>query len=365
MSGEKELLLSLPLDNKEREWMKERLRTLSVREEYQLAAAVWRSDRLSRLASQDRDERLESVLRQKPENLAREAVNCLLSLEEYNVLCPAGSYESLGECYLKYYTDIPPEAWLFMDLEQIGENYESCHPGLFIGGCYVPYPRQEPEQLYHGTNLESLPKGDWSLRLKLASPANPEGVWLRLPDYSPLNGWMAGEVEMALQALSADSPQDCVLLEAQCIIPELQESAEQYEDLEQLVRDGNDLGYVLDEQGQGQPNFLEKYFAAMELERCDTIAMALDIAQNLNCYDMVLAGQEKAYGQKKIEKLVNLCADPVIALDCVRLKEYGLSLLEQEGYVLNTKGTAYIRRNSQKFYFEHTASRTEPGVTMN
>lgn len=71
MSGEKELLLSLPLDNKEREWMEERLRTLSVREEYQLAAAVWRSDRLSRLASQDRDERLESVLRQKPEDLAR------------------------------------------------------------------------------------------------------------------------------------------------------------------------------------------------------------------------------------------------------------------------------------------------------
>ena len=41
---------------------------------------------------------------------------------------------------------------------------------------------------------------------------------------------------MALQALSADSPQDCTLLEAQCIIPELQESAEQYEDLEQLIR---------------------------------------------------------------------------------------------------------------------------------
>lgn len=188
MSGEKELLLSLPLDNKEREWMKERLRTLSVREEYQLAAAIWRSDRLSGLASQGSAERMASVLRQKPEDLAREAVNCLLSLEEYGVLCPAGSYESLGRFYLKYYTDIPPEAWLFMDLEQIGENYESCHPGLFIGGCYVSYPRQEPERLYRGTNPESLPRGDWSLRLRLASPANPEGVWLRLPDYSPLNG---------------------------------------------------------------------------------------------------------------------------------------------------------------------------------
>ena len=170
---------------------------------------------------------------------------------------------------------------------------------------------------------------------------------------------------MALQALSADSPQDCTLLEAQCIIPELQESAEQYEDLEQLIRDGNDLGYVLDEQGQGQPHFLEKYFAAMELERCDTIAMALDIAQNLNCYDMVLAGQEQEYGLKMVEQLITQSADPVITPDCVRPKEYGLSLLGQEGYVLNAKGTAYIRRNSQEFYFEHTAPRTEPGVTMN
>lgn len=71
MSGEKELLLSLPLDSKEREWMKERLRTLSVREEYQLAAATWRSDRLSRLASQDSVERLAPALRQKPEDLAQ------------------------------------------------------------------------------------------------------------------------------------------------------------------------------------------------------------------------------------------------------------------------------------------------------
>lgn len=96
MNGEKELLLSLPLNRREQEWMEERLRTLSAREEYQLAAAIWRSDRLSGLASQDSAERLVSVLRQKPEELAREAVDCLLSLEEYNVLCPAGNYESLG-----------------------------------------------------------------------------------------------------------------------------------------------------------------------------------------------------------------------------------------------------------------------------
>ncbi|MDY3218555.1 MAG: hypothetical protein SOX80_04370 [Candidatus Fimivivens sp.] len=62
MSGEKELLLSLPLNSKEREWMEERLRALSVREEYQLAAAIWRSDRLSGLASQGSAERMASPL---------------------------------------------------------------------------------------------------------------------------------------------------------------------------------------------------------------------------------------------------------------------------------------------------------------
>ena len=93
--------------------------------------------------------------------------------------------------------------------------------------------------------------------------------------------------------------------------------------------------------------------------------MALDIAQNLNCYDMVLAGQEKEYGLKRMEKLMNQPADPVLTPACAHLEEYGLYLLEQEGYVLNAEGTAYIRRNSQEFHFEHTAPRAEPGVTMN
>ena len=49
-------------------------------------------------------------------------------------------------------------------MEQIGWNYEDSHLGIFI------------------TNLDKLPDTDWSMRLKLASPAVPEGVWLCLPD---------------------------------------------------------------------------------------------------------------------------------------------------------------------------------------
>ncbi|MEI3579339.1 MAG: hypothetical protein V8Q30_04830 [Acutalibacteraceae bacterium] len=102
---------------------------------------------------------------------------------------------------------------------------------------------------------------------------------------------------MALQALSVDSALDCSLPESPCIIPELQESAEQYEDLEQLIRDGNDLGYVLDVR-TGQPHFFEKYFAAMELEGCDTIAMALDIAHKLN-RDGIPSRDRRKHGAEK------------------------------------------------------------------
>ncbi len=248
-----------------------------------------------------------------------------------------------------------------MDLEQIGENYESCHPGLFIGGCYVSYPRQEPEQLYHGTNLESLSKGDWSLRLRLASPANPEGVWLRLPDYSPLNGWMPGEVEMALQALSADSPRDCTLLEARCIIPELQESAEQYEDLEQLIRDGNDLGYVLDEQGQGMPHFMERFAAALEFEHCRDLRLALDISQNLHCYEWVPRDGLKDFGRRKL--LEAGVSEELLDSGCIDLEGYGADLLEEAGYVLTADESAYITRNNLEFLRDWSAPE-EAGLSM-
>lgn len=42
---------------------------------------------------------------------------------------------------------------------------------------------------------------------------------------------------------------------------------------------------MLQEQGQGEPRFLEKFRAALEYEQCHDLKLALDIAGNLNCYD--------------------------------------------------------------------------------
>ena len=45
---------------------------------------------------------------------------------------------------------------------------------------------------------------------------------------------------------------------------------------------------------------------------------------------MVLVCKEKEYGLKRLEKLMNQPADPVLTPACAHLEEYGLYLLEQE-----------------------------------
>ena len=188
-----------------------------------------------------------------------------------------------------------------MDLDQLGRRYEDLHPGLFIGGSYVVYPTKEPEQPYTGHNLAELDDSDWSVRLKIASTEKPEGVWVRLPDYSMVNDDRADEVELALLELKVDTIQECTLLDARCVLPEVKDLVSEYREVADLIYDGNDLGFLLDEQGQGLPHFSEKLHAALAYEKCTRLGAALDIAQNLRCYDFVPKEEVESFAGKYLE----------------------------------------------------------------
>ena len=245
-------LLEAPLTSREREWLQERLEALSVREEVQLAAA----------------------LMQTGPQTSQQSVNCLLSLPDYEVCHPAGSYEDLGRYALRYELSLPAELAEHVDLEKLGRRYEDFHPGTFVGGSYVEYPKTPPQAQYDG---RALPQEDlsWSVRLKLASSTVPEGVWVRLPDYSDVNGGPPGELDMALEALEVTVIQDCTLLDARCVLPEVRDLMD-YEDLGEQIYDGQDLGFALDEAGQGLPDFWERLTAGLELEHCRTLRQAAE-----------------------------------------------------------------------------------------
>ena len=189
-------LAQLPGEEREQDWIRKRLGTLSVREGYALIAAVTGSP---------------------PEN-AVQAIDRLQSLDEYRVLLDAGSYEALGRRYLLNETRMPMDALPFADVEAVGRQYEDRHPGLFIGNCYVQYPEMHAQPVYW-PGL-ALPTDDaWSVKLKLASPAVPEGVWLRLPGPFEDGCEDTAEEALALRELRVKRWDECVLVDAICVLP--------------------------------------------------------------------------------------------------------------------------------------------------
>lgn len=329
----------LPMSSQESAWLHDRMETLSVRESVIFSAEMLR----------------------KPPKCGADIINHLIDLSDYKLCSPAGSYEQLGRFYLKHENLVPKDLQEFINMEQLGQYYEDTHPGIFIGDTYVQYPNRRYSTQYDGTNLEKMLDEDWSVKLKLASERNPDGVWLRLPDYSELDDEGPGEIRLALDALGVKSVDECTLLEARCILPEIRDLAEQYDDLEKLVDEGQSLGFALDERGQGKPYFMETFAAALEYENCHRLDFALDISQNQNCYNWVPSDNLQDLA-KRVMRDQGMSQD-ILVSGCVDLDAFAENLLEQEGYILTRDESAYIGRNERQFTREHSLEAL-PGMVL-
>lgn len=336
-------LAQLPGGGREQDWIRKRLGTLSVREGYALTAAVTGSP---------------------PEN-AVQAINRLQSLDEYMVCIDAGSYEALGRRYLLNDTRMPVDALAFADLEAVGRQYEDKHPGLFIGSYYVQYPDAFPEQVYRSGMALPADEG-WSVKIKLASLAVTEGVWLRLP--GPLEDGCEDTLEevLALRELRVKRWDECALVDAQCVLPEAGDLMAQYSGtVADLLYDGTQLGYVLEQKGQGSPHFMERYAAALALEGCQNLKLVLDISQNLNCYDWMQRADLKNSGRQKLLSLG--VTEEQIRASGIDLAGYQTHLLKEQGYKPTADGWGYIRRNANEFGYQFSTPaqpQEEPGLAM-
>lgn len=336
-------LAQLPGEEREQYWIRMRLETLSVREGVVLAAAA----------------------QANPPEDAAQAINQLQSLDEYRVLLDAGSYEALGRRYLLNDTAMPMEALAFADLESVGRQYEDKHPGLFIGSDYVQYPDTLPVPVYQPGM--ALPADDgWSVKLKIASPTVPEGVWMRLP--GPLEDGCEDTVEEAvtLRELRIRRWDECSLVDARCVLPEAGDLMAQYSgNAADLIYDGVQLGFVLDEKDQGSTFFMERFTSALVLEGCHDLRLALDIYLNLYCYDWEQCADLEISGMALLmEKGVS---EELIRASGIDLAGYKAHLLEQEGYTPTADGWGFIRRNTKEFCYQYstpTQSQEEPGMEI-
>ena len=315
---DKKDLWKLPGGPEEQDWLRERLEVLTVREGIALDMAL-QGD-----APAD----------------AREMVNLLAGLDEYTVIGGINGYEDLGLYYLEENDTMLLELRDYINLYELGCTCEDLHPGLFLEGCYVMYPERETPRPYDGVTLPR-PDYSWSLRLKLASPAVPDGVWLALPDYNDIVDMRPGEIRLALDALRVRTIQDCTLLEARCSLPGVTGLEKSYEGrLDDLIYDGQNLGFILQEQNQGQKDFLQTYLWALEHEHCTTLPGALDVAQGLHHYKIVPTDKLRDFAEAELRAAQGKL-NPAVA-SCFDLERYGRDLLVQRGYTQTTDGGAYI-----------------------
>jgi len=321
---------------------------------------TWINDRLGELSAKERLA-LRGALTSTPPKNGAELINLLLRLPDFEICFPAENELELGMFAARYDEACPEKLLQYVDTRELGEEYRADHPGAFVQGAYVVFPTAPPMRLYDGTNLASLDDTAWSVKLKLASDQNPDGVWLRLPDYEEACDGRPDEIKIALSALGVDTIQECTLLDAKCILPEAGNLMAQYDNVADLIYDGNDLGYVLDECGQGMPDFMDRYAAALELEDCHTLAFALDISQNLSCYDYISTDELSDFAVRKLQS--SGMSGSLLASGCVDFTAFSDDLLLQRGYLLTRDESGYVARNGQEFICERTAQEL-PGMVL-
>ena len=312
-------LLSLPHTEAERKWLREKLETLSPKESAVLTA----------------------LLSWKAPETASDAVNLLLNVRQCEVYSPVSNYADLGERYLKEEgVKLPDGAEEFTDMEALGRICEQKFPGQFVGDCYVLHPGQSLREPYSARNPESLSDG-WNIRVKLASESCPEGVWIHLPDYNFIEDELTGEIGIALRRLGGEDIGECRILDAQCDVPGVGDIMEQYDNAEALLYDANNMGFILEERGQGAPDFREKFAAALEYENCATLADAVSIGENARSYGIVKVENLRSFAAKRLED----GGVPPEMRAAVNLEGYGKRLLLLDcGFRKSRDGKLFVGR---------------------
>lgn len=327
----------LPGTPEEKRFLETRFAEMSVRERHLLEGA-------SQLQSIDN---------------AADLINLTEQLDCFAFYYGATDDSALGEYIAKYREHATSEQLPFFNLARWGKDAREQHGGVFISGGFVEQVRP-CQQCYDGTNLNML-SSETSVQLKIASGSCPSGVWVKLPDHEPSTG-EPDELASAMGVLGIRKWCQAMLLESKCCLNNIADLSEQYESLEELIEKGNDLGYVLEERGQGTACFEEWFRAAMELESCIRLDEALDISENLDCYDFIPdESQWEHFGQELARR--NKIIDPGSTAG-MYFDYAAYCKAEIERLSLKPCTYGYIARNDHEFITMYSRAQLEPDLSI-
>lgn len=208
--------------------------------------------------------------------------------------------------------------------------------------------------MWQRKNLSELPTtGDYAIRIKLASRSNMEGVWIGFPDAGEYTDpHYPDELLLGMDAMQAESLNECIALEVDCCLPQLMDILSQYDSASELVRHAIDFGYVWAEQGQGEAYWMDKWQAVLELEDCHRLDQALDFSQNLQHFAFIPRGVELGrFGFELAVKSGIIDRDSFLA-KCFDGKSYAEWYIQKHG--LSATDHGYVAWNGGELRYEYS-----------
>lgn len=272
-------------------------------------------------------------------------INLTYNLDDCNVVFEAHNDKQLGKFYvendfIEELIDVPDEALRYIDYEKVGRIRREAENGIFTKNGYVVQTEPELQIVYDGTNI---PKPDedsgyvFELYLIKAcyEPEKAEGVWLKLPATEP-------EIASVLSKLGA-SLDECVFTHCKSSMSCFTDVFSENEDIEMLNTLSKAISKII------SSNMGAKYKAALQYENCTDLDFAVDIANNLDCYNFYPdLSSPKDYGRQVLLEASKLQADDM-AFKHLDFSGYGEAKMEADGI----KSTDYglICRNEKEFMF--------------
>lgn len=121
---------------------------------------------------------------------------------------------------------------------------------------------------------------------------------------------------------------------------------EQYDDIVELICDGNNLGFLLDERAQGMQGFEQKLAAAMEYDDCRTLKDVIGYAEEIRKFSFVMVDKLEDYAKTELKK----AGAPAALIDGGLFDFTGFAedSLERSGYRLDRTESVYLKPRQQE-----------------
>ncbi|WP_156782452.1 hypothetical protein [Geosporobacter ferrireducens] len=273
----------------------------------------------------------------------KDLINLTFNLHNYTVVTDFSNLKNIG---CKHYMDknigCPSNEIEKLDFETMSRNLLSSGDSKITPYGVVFCNRLPIEEVYDGKMFPDYDyTSDYILKLEVRrkdSPTeNPQKTWLYLP---------ASEVEIAsaLSELGAAFLDDCVFTHYQSIMPCFDSVFSESEDMEMLNTLSNAISKILDS------NMGAKYKAALQYEYCTDLDFAIDIAQNLDCYDFYPELSSPAdYGRQALLEASKFPSDDA-AFKLLDFSRYGEAKMKEDGVQSTDYGL--ICRNGKEFVYE-------------